>query len=73
MTTTTPKDPTADGREEPVINMRAPEYYEYIIVENGSKIEVEWQLVGVYGGQIFNWMVFRRYVEGYPDKERSIV
>lgn len=31
------------------MNTRAPEYYKYIIVEHGSTVESEWQLVGVYG------------------------
>lgn len=44
------------------MDMRAPEHYEYIIVESGSVVEVEWQLVGVYGGRVFNWMVFRRHI-----------
>jgi hypothetical protein len=44
------------------MNTRAPEYFEYIIVPSGSTVEDEWKLVGVYGGQILNWMVFRRYI-----------
>jgi hypothetical protein len=44
------------------MDTRAPEYYEYIIVESGSTVEQEWQLVGVYGGHVLTWMVFRRYI-----------
>lgn len=43
-------------------NMRAPAYYEYIIIESGGVVEEEWKLVGVYGSRFFNWMVFRRYI-----------
>lgn len=44
------------------MNTRAPEYFEYIVVENGGVVEDEWKLVGVYGGQVLRWMVFRRYI-----------
>ncbi len=44
------------------MDMRAPAYYEYIIVESGDVVEEEWKLVGVYGGAFLKWMVFRRYV-----------
>lgn len=50
------------------MNTRAPIHYEYIIVENSSLIEDEWQLVGVYGGRFLNWMVFRRHI---PEEKMS--
>lgn len=43
-------------------NTRAPEYYEYITVENGTVLEDEWKLVSVSGGIVKPYMVFRRYI-----------
>ena len=43
------------------MNTKAPEYFEYIAVENGTVLEEEWKPVGVYGWPI-KWMMFRRYV-----------
>lgn len=44
------------------MDTRAPEYYEYIAVQNGTVLEDEWKLVSVSGGVIINFMVFRRYI-----------
>lgn len=46
---------------------REPAFYEYMIVESGEPVEEAWQIVGVYGGQVFRWMVFRRYIGNSPD------
>lgn len=43
------------------MNTKAPEYYEYIAVENGTVLEDEWKIVAVYG-VVIKYMVFRRYV-----------
>ncbi len=48
------------------MDTRAPAYYEYMIVESGTSVEEEWKLVGVYGGRVLNWMVFRRYIGQEP-------
>lgn len=44
------------------MDTREAAYYEYIVVESGSTVEDAWQLVGVYGGRVLNWMVFRRHI-----------
>jgi hypothetical protein len=49
------------------MDTRAPAHFEYIIAESGSVVEDKWQLVGVYGSRIFNWMVFRRHI---PEEEK---
>lgn len=54
------------------MNTRKPEYYEYMIVENSAILESEWQIVGVYGGLVFKWMVFRRHMQEESIQEKDV-